>query len=973
MKHRIRLLFALCVALSLCGVRAADIREGLVSYWPLDALAADFQSTPDVVSANDLLAVSFLDNSAVVSGTRGNAFQFDGDLSQRHLYLITPDGTDNGLPISRARTYSILMWVKGKGTGQSDRNIFSESSSVNTDPLLDFGTHSAGTDDTLDFFVRNTGTQINHARTTVTPLDDQWHHMAWTDNNGQIRVYVDGQLSYSNNITHGPTPKDTTSIAATVRLSSGTPIQNFYTGIIDDVSVWERVLSQGEVQNVMTNGIQTPVPPFAPVINRPPQGATNLLIGDTHIFNVAARGTRPFTYQWRKDGTPIGGVTTSTLTLTNLAQSDSGDYTVVVGNGVDSVTSDAATLLVTPVPPPNLTNGMVSYWPLDEVLGGVLTPDLVRSYDMQLINMTAANVVPGRWGNAFRFNGTNSMLERVHGAQDELPIYTKYRDLTVSIWVNGPPNQQDKRVFSEASTSGSNPLFNLGTPNNGSGSSVDVYIRNDANQQGGHDYSILPAYDDTWHHVVYVHREVGGVMQAALYIDNVKDDVVLDPRRPLTAFDTSIGGVRRGSDAAPSRQFIFTGLIDDVAVWKRALSAEEIGVLYTNGTPAAPAVPQPLFIRRFQADLPAVATGDSVTLRWTVNRQATEIEIDQGVGSVLANTVGGFGSVTVPITGTRTFTLTIRRGTETLTAQTTVAVVDGIASNWALLDNFETYQAGPFSIAYWADLGGNSQIVDVNGNKMLDMRGTARIAVMSLNDLKVTEGQTRTLFARVYPQGDVTQNIRSLFGLTDRSPRSVGDATDAGGIGPSVRVSNEAVDLMIGARNGVGALVDFVPPVLETNQIYGVWIDVTNAPIATGDIYSVYVQKEGDASRTLLFTDYVADRDPNGDPPGAGGTPTGPDLNKAFVGNNDVNAVFFDDFYISKSGYNATIPRPFAVAPPQITTATIANGNIVIQWSGGGTLQSSPALGPSASWTGADSDGSFSEPAIGTRFYRVQR
>src|SRR5690606_4818787 len=111
--------------------------------------------------------------------------------------------------------------------------------------------------------------------------------------------------------------------------------------------------------------------------------------------------------------------------------------------------------------------------------------------------------------------------------------------LTVSLWVNGPPFQQDKRIFSEASSTVNTPLFNLGTHNTAADGSVDVYIRDDANQQGGHRFSIQQAYDDTWHHVVFVQREVGGTLQAALYIDGVRDEVELDPRRPLTADTTS--------------------------------------------------------------------------------------------------------------------------------------------------------------------------------------------------------------------------------------------------------------------------------------------------------------------------------------------------------------------------------------------------------------------------------------------------
>jgi hypothetical protein len=60
-------------------------------------------------------------------------------------------------------------------------------------------------------------------------------------------------------------------------------------------------------------------------------------------------------------------------------------------------------------------------------------------------------------------------------------------------------------------------------------------------------------------------------------------------------------------------------------------------------------------------------------------------------------------------------------------------------------------------------------------------------------------------------------------------------------------------------------------------------------------------------------------------------------------------------------------------APPVITSATITAGNITVVWTGGGTLQSSPVLGSSAVWSNVDSDGSYTAPATGNKFFRVSR
>jgi hypothetical protein len=63
-------------------------------------------------------------------------------------------------------------------------------------------------------------------------------------------------------------------------------------------------------------------------------------------LTVAAGGTGPFIYQWRKDGTVIPGATRSTYTIASTQLSDAGNYTVVVTNTVNSITSIPIALTV---------------------------------------------------------------------------------------------------------------------------------------------------------------------------------------------------------------------------------------------------------------------------------------------------------------------------------------------------------------------------------------------------------------------------------------------------------------------------------------------------------------------------------------------------------------------------------------------------------------------------------------------------
>lgn len=63
-------------------------------------------------------------------------------------------------------------------------------------------------------------------------------------------------------------------------------------------------------------------------------------------FQVGATGTLPLTYQWKKNGTNINGAAGATLTLNPTSPSDSGSYTVLVGNTLGTLLSQAATLTV---------------------------------------------------------------------------------------------------------------------------------------------------------------------------------------------------------------------------------------------------------------------------------------------------------------------------------------------------------------------------------------------------------------------------------------------------------------------------------------------------------------------------------------------------------------------------------------------------------------------------------------------------
>jgi hypothetical protein len=80
-------------------------------------------------------------------------------------------------------------------------------------------------------------------------------------------------------------------------------------------------------------------------------GSQTVTAGQAATFSVTASGPGPFTYQWFKDGTPIGTATSASYTIPNTVGTDAGNYWVVVTDAFGNTTSSTYTLTVAqPVP-----------------------------------------------------------------------------------------------------------------------------------------------------------------------------------------------------------------------------------------------------------------------------------------------------------------------------------------------------------------------------------------------------------------------------------------------------------------------------------------------------------------------------------------------------------------------------------------------------------------------------------------------
>jgi uncharacterized repeat protein (TIGR03803 family) len=105
------------------------------------------------------------------------------------------------------------------------------------------------------------------------------------------------------------------------------------------------------LETVQSDDAALSIVPSAPVIVQQPTNQT--VVPGAHTFlAVGVVGTRPYTYQWQRngvnlsDGGNIAGASSSALALNPVNHNDSGTYTVVVQNGIGSTLSIGAVLTV---------------------------------------------------------------------------------------------------------------------------------------------------------------------------------------------------------------------------------------------------------------------------------------------------------------------------------------------------------------------------------------------------------------------------------------------------------------------------------------------------------------------------------------------------------------------------------------------------------------------------------------------------
>jgi hypothetical protein len=318
----------------------------------------------------------------------GNAAMQSG-LNSAHSWVRVPPLNLN------TNTVTITAWIYPTAAQGANAGILFNRNGTGID-VQGFGfSGNANTPNNLTYTWNGNGNTFNwtlespNYNQPMVPLTNAWSFVALVVSPTNAIIYLNnasGQFSVTNIFNHTNGSWNALTLIGDDPSSTTTPENRAFTGAIDEVAVFNRCLPGTEILNLYRTGLQISTIP--PVIVKQPL-PSGLMEGRNATFSVIASGDAPLAYQWQRDGTnlsDIGNITgsaTPALTVSSVSiANDAAGYDVVINNLAGSITSSVATLSIvvsnsTPTPYETKIRALnpLSYWRLNETNGSPYSYD----------------------------------------------------------------------------------------------------------------------------------------------------------------------------------------------------------------------------------------------------------------------------------------------------------------------------------------------------------------------------------------------------------------------------------------------------------------------------------------------------------------------------------------------------------------------------------------------------------------------
>lgn len=214
-----------CSSSNNCIVQS--LRQGLVGYWPFEETSG---TTAVDYSGNG--KNGFCTNMGVscssTTGKVGNAFSFDGSNDYIDIGI-------SGLPISSSNR-TVCLWAKTDVASGYDWTIGYGSTGIRSS----FALGTQGTN--LDLSAFGNDLVVNNFWTIGT-----WKFICGEYNGTHAMLYTNGQL----NITQ---IKSFNTGSSAAYIGRQVPVSEYWDGMIDEVTIWNRTLSEAEVSQLYNAG-----------------------------------------------------------------------------------------------------------------------------------------------------------------------------------------------------------------------------------------------------------------------------------------------------------------------------------------------------------------------------------------------------------------------------------------------------------------------------------------------------------------------------------------------------------------------------------------------------------------------------------------------------------------------------------------------------------------------------------------------
>jgi len=231
---------------------------------------------------------------------------------------------------------------------------------------------------------------------------------------------------------------------------------------------------------------------------------------------------------------------------------------------------------------PGQTNDTIAHWNLDEASGTTALDSSTNKHDGTIVG---ASYVSGRFNDALSFNGSNSYVfisDTQGGGITGSGLDIGMRNSTVSAWVK--TTASGMVVTKMGFVGGANPDgWGLSISANGtvgavlhksSGGIVNIFAGDGATVNDGR-----------WHHVAVVFNRTGNMVR---YVDGVSSGTQYSLSSLSGQSIDNTRQLRIGARDQSGDEIYFNGLIDDVRVYARALSVDEMAALAGVQPPKPP-------------------------------------------------------------------------------------------------------------------------------------------------------------------------------------------------------------------------------------------------------------------------------------------------------------------------------------------------------------------------------------------------